>query len=711
METLQEMKQVSITEIMKEHSLVVPEIQREYVWGQNDYEILDTFLEDIKKGYQILKKELPEKNPLENLLEKASEEEKIVLKSLIEKSNNSKTSQNFLNIGFLYSYKPNYYISDEGKDAYLIDGQQRFTSLFLILFYLAIKENKLSDFCTLYRFKENESKIAFDYRVRALTHNFIVDLISKTTKIEELLSIKDKSWFLSNYKKDTTVKAMIAAFKILDNHLKDENEGLYDYVKNNIKFWHFKTEETSQGEELYITMNSRGQQLADNETIRAILFKSEIAKSEPLKWSQLWEEWQDLFWKQRDKSDNSADKGFNEFLSCISGLENFLNGSHKVYTKEEFDRFKQINSSDVIKHLTLPIIEKYINALKFVNEGKEKFINNYNYYNWVDKSITTIWNILNIESTNWYADLNDSNRATEFNRMIFLWSILIYADNKKENRLDDVFRFLRLYYVRFNNFDRSVTTMLNTIAEIEIEGLFVAANLTNEEKEKHSFYNSIEDNKILKNYEQIIWEIEDHKYNLNGRDVGSINVGYLVNFKEITSISKLENIRDKFYEIFPQSQKNHFDIQNILLYYGEYWHRESPYYYHNLRFDNWRRIIRDRDHENKHTRNVFNNFFTDFTKFKGTIAEFFQSKRNSKLLSETCESLDEKLCWYNHNIGNEMWAQGNYIAISIKGNYNALPNHTSSDKIFNDYKTFYNTKGNLKGGNPKKLSQLLPKKK
>jgi hypothetical protein len=100
-----------------------------------------------------------------------------------------------------------------------------------------------------------------------------------------------------------------------------------------------------------------------------------------------------LFWKQRDKSENSADKGFNEFLSCISGLENFLNGSNKIYKKEEFDRFKQINSSDVIKHLTLPKIERYINALKFVNEDKEKFKNNYNYSSWVDKSISAIWNI------------------------------------------------------------------------------------------------------------------------------------------------------------------------------------------------------------------------------------------------------------------------------------------------------------------------------
>lgn len=715
MDILQEMKQVSVTEIMKEHSLVVPEIQREYVWGQNDYEILDTFLEDIKKGYQAIKKELPESNPIEKLLEKASEEEKIALQSLIERSNTGKVTNNFLNIGFLYSYKPNYYISDEGKDAYLIDGQQRFTTLFLMLFYLAIKENKIDDFRLLYRIKETESKIAFDYRVRALTHNFIIDLISNTSNRDELLTIKDKSWFLSNYKKDTTIKAMVGtkkmagAFKVIDNHLNNESDGLFDYVRNNIKFWHFKTEETSQGEELYITMNSRGQQLADNETIRAILFKSEIAKKEPLKWSQLWEEWQDLFWKLRDKSENSADKGFNEFLACIGGLENFLIGSPKVYLKDDFDRFKQINVGDVLKHLTLPKIEKYINVLKLINDQKQEFVKNYNYSSWVDKSVNTIWDLFNIESTNWFADLTDSNRATEFNRMVYVWSILIYSEGKELSDIDAVFRFLRFYYVRYNNFDRSVTTMLSTISEINEVGLFSTNSLTNEEKQKYTFFNSIEDIKELRIYEELIWEIEDHRYNLSGRDVGNVNISYLVNFDKIKTADNLKLIKNKFYEIFPQSQKNYSEVQNILLYFGEYWHRESPYYYYNYRFDNWRRIIRDRDYDNKPTRNVFKQFFTDFIKFKGTIQEFLQSKRDTKILSQDCISLAEKLCWYNHHIGDKMWSQGNYISISINGYYNALPNHITPDKIFKDYKTFYNTKGNLKGGDPKKLSQFLSK--
>lgn len=707
MEILQEMKQVSITELMKDHSLVVPEIQREYVWGFNDYEILDSFLQDIKKGFNNYNTSSSDENPLINLLEKASDAEKMVLLSLIEKSDSEKNNTSFLNIGFLYSYKPNYYISDEGKDAYLIDGQQRFTSLFLILFYLAIKEDKLKDFRLLYRV--NENKIAFDYRVRVLTHNFVIDLISNTSKIEDLLTINEKSWFLSNYGKDTTVKAMNFAFSVINDCLKSESNGLFDYVRNYIKFWHFKTEETSQGEELYITMNSRGQQLADNETIRAMLFKSDIAKKEPLKWSKLWEEWQDLFWKKRDINENSADKGFNEFLACIAGLENYVNGSSKIYSKEDFDRFKQINSNDILINLTLPKIEKYINALKLITYNSASFKENYNYSSWVEKCLKNIWNIFNVETTNWFADLNDRNRATELNRMVYLWSTLIFTGEKDLNNTEEIFRFLRIYYLRYNNFDRSVSTIIATINDINTEGLFKSKLLTNEEIEKHNFYLSLDNQNEINLYEELVWEIEDHKYNLNGRDVGSSNITHIVNFKEINTKKDLEIIKNKLYEVFPISEKNHFTIQNVLLYYGEYWHQDTPYYYINYRFDNWRRILRDRDFDNKNTRTVFNTFFNEFIKFSGSVNDFLEMKRNTKIFSQDCDTLVEKLCWYNHYIGDKMWHQGNFISFSIQGNYNALPNYKSADKIFNDYKIFYNTKGNLKGGNPERLSNLLPK--
>ena len=68
--------------------------------------------------------------------------------------------------------------SDLFKDTYLIDGQQRFTSLFLILFYLAIKEDRIEEFKELLRFDYKLSTVAFDYRVRTFTHEFVIKLLN-----------------------------------------------------------------------------------------------------------------------------------------------------------------------------------------------------------------------------------------------------------------------------------------------------------------------------------------------------------------------------------------------------------------------------------------------------------------------------------------------------------------------------------------------------
>lgn len=206
----------------------------------------------------------------------------------------------------------------------------------------------------------------------------------------------------------------------------------------------------------------------------------------------------------------------------------------------------------------------------------------------------------------------------------------------------------------------------------------------------------------------MIWEIEDHKFNINGKDVGGVNISYLFDFKEETTIDDLVLIKNKLYSIFPEDSEVFFDVQNILLYYGEYWHRVSPWYYNNYRFDNWRRIIRDRDNDNKQTRIVFKQFFNDFKLFNGTISEFLAEKRKKTFSIEECDSLSKKLCWYNQYLGNKMWNQGNYIAVSIEGYGNALSDHVQQDKIFNDLKILYNTKGTLKGGNPKKISNSLP---
>jgi uncharacterized protein with ParB-like and HNH nuclease domain len=387
------MEEVSVAELIGKYNMIVPEIQREYVWGLNKNDILNTFINDIKGGVaeSVLKKENSKASidVFKNLYESSTDDtQKRTIQKLMQELG---ANLGGLNIGFLYSYKPDYYVfNDRNEDIYLIDGQQRFTTLFLMLFYFSIKERRKDEFVELFRFNPDIEQIAFDYRVRTLTHNFFIDLISKTQTLADLDQITLKNWFLSNYKHDVTVKSMVGdpnltvangLFPVLHLNFKSDSNSYYDYLQKQVKFWHFKTEETSQGEELYITMNSRGQQLADNETIRARLFEPEELKktgNTEIYWSEQWENWQDFFWKKRNKNSkvtSNADAGFNEFLRWVQIIrmtelqkqiidDDNENAPDKKDIVEviKWEKSKKIN----ISFLTLPDIEAYFNALQYL---------------------------------------------------------------------------------------------------------------------------------------------------------------------------------------------------------------------------------------------------------------------------------------------------------------------------------------------------------
>ena len=44
------LEELSVQQLAGKYNFIVPEIQREYVWGNNDYNILDKFFTDIKEA-------------------------------------------------------------------------------------------------------------------------------------------------------------------------------------------------------------------------------------------------------------------------------------------------------------------------------------------------------------------------------------------------------------------------------------------------------------------------------------------------------------------------------------------------------------------------------------------------------------------------------------------------------------------------------------
>ncbi len=441
------LEELSVEQLINKYNFIVPEIQREYVWGNNDQKILDKFFTDIKEGIEetsLSAEDRLQVEMFEKMLLKADNKDKESIAKLMD----TYLSKKDMNIGFLYSYKPGYYVyNDVNEDVYLIDGQQRFTTLFLSLFYFALKEQEnYQDFIELFKFDPKIEKIGFDYRVRTLTHNFLIELLAKCKTLEDLIDIKEKTWFLTDFAFDVTVNSMAQTFIKLHEFFREDDKKYYQFIKKQIKFWHFKTEETSQGEELYITMNSRGQQLADNENIRASLFENEQVKKQQIEWGAKWETWQDFFWQHKEANGN-ADFGLNQFLKWVNIIETFSN--HIFKTREEAERkYKSlINDNQLLDYVTLFEIEPYFKALDALMSYHKAGSFDSSYFrsnfspDWMKSEMSQI-NLMKLLPALMY--LKSNQDAEKMNRFVRFFSNLTYDIDIAKNPDSSVIDAIRL---------------------------------------------------------------------------------------------------------------------------------------------------------------------------------------------------------------------------------------------------------------------------
>ena len=678
--------------------IIIPEIQRDYVWKKEQVEGL---LNSLKEDYTRFQKEIVEVS--------ANNEE---IKSLFIQFYKKQVYAS--NIGFIYAYNDEEY---KGK-YFLIDGQQRITTVYLLLLNLFIATNQKQEFENKY-FKDKNLKI--DFKVRESSHDFFKNYIKfrLNAKPEDdfQLNLESQYWNYEYYKNDKTIQSIIHNDKVINQFVFQNGLKTNDFLKYILNFvdcWYFDTNISEQGEELYIYMNARGEQIQNNENVKADLLGSlrendlkavsgrddykEEKNLNGLKkyWGKKWEEWQDFFWENKGSNEN-ADNGFNEFLKCIAGLKQYeikIESSGKVF-------------NSMYELITLEILEKNIDNFKWLINNKDTFSEQYSYYSWIDKAINEVWNLLNNENTDWFVDFADDKKAIELNRMAFIWPIFLYLDKSNIQDIDETFRVLRIFHVRFNNNIRAVKSIKGLIDfiirngildrnKIQAENVNLNQNINEEEEsknvktflkeesEKHGFLGS--KNEVRK-FEELIWEIEDHPINLIGKNLKNQNISHLVNFSESPSIDDLILVKSKFYGLFPLDNKANLgfkeykSLQTILFHFGEYKQRVSPYYLENYNYKNWGRIVRGLDGDS------FEMFFNFYKNQKLTVKEILIIKEQefctefSNILVKEINKLNDQLIIYSKIIGIEMWQCGGHIAIRPWDNQDGL--FMNSKHIFN----------------------------
>jgi hypothetical protein len=276
--------------------MIIPDLQRDYCWGDPKTSLAPNFL-----------------GSLLDLFEEAQGHPAQV------------------SLGLLYAYEnPLNFI-------YIADGQQRLTTLYLLLgvIYrrlggatLAIKEATAAFLALDPSAKALEPRLR--YEVRESTVYFMKHFLNEEVfgpageRPLDQKRIKSAPWFRKEYETDPSILSMLHSIEAFWKHdglsqlvprLSDFTRFLLGLQGNaGIRFVYFDMKKREFGEKMYVIINTCGAPMEMNEHLKPLLVGQLSEPAAAVEWSAVWERWQDFFWINRQKGEISADKGFNQFL-------------------------------------------------------------------------------------------------------------------------------------------------------------------------------------------------------------------------------------------------------------------------------------------------------------------------------------------------------------------------------------------------------------
>jgi hypothetical protein len=254
-----------------------------------------------------------------------------------------------------------------------LDGQQRLTTLFLIHWYLALKEDRLD---------ENTIKILkkFTYETRISSREFCENLATLKFVLPDndhklTDAIKNQNWFFESWEKDPTIKSMLTMIDAIHKKFKDSSslfEKLLSDESPSITFQFLNLEEFNLTDELYIKMNARGKPLTTFENFKANFEKYLQKFDDKIKIDNAWT---DLFWKYKDSNNVIDDKFLNFFTNMTLSFyleNNDIEKGKKVDEISIFDIYESVfckeeNTQRIVKLLDV-LSEQHSKEIKNIFE-------------------------------------------------------------------------------------------------------------------------------------------------------------------------------------------------------------------------------------------------------------------------------------------------------------------------------------------------------
>lgn len=244
------------------------------------------------------------------------------LYSLFEQT--SATGASMPPIGLIYGYFDDY----ATNHLQLCDGQQRLTTLFLLLgtinrrltnnyaarLLMSDFEHDHDDHEPYLRYDIRESSLHF---LTELTFNFFMK------GMHDGNSIKDQPWYINDYNQDPTAQNIIAAIGIIDEWL-DEKTWQPDELKRfanfiaSIEFIYVDMENRLRGEETFVIINTTGEPLSSTQNLKPKVLSQVVGEVARKDAAQKWEEMESWFWENRGADNDTNDTAMGAFFQALS---------------------------------------------------------------------------------------------------------------------------------------------------------------------------------------------------------------------------------------------------------------------------------------------------------------------------------------------------------------------------------------------------------
>ena len=294
-------KAISFWDFLKENTLEIPIIQRDYAQGRLGKENLrKNFLADLK---------------------------------------NALDSGGTMKLDFVYG-------SIENGNLNPLDGQQRLTTLWLLHWYIALRAEELSeDNCKIFRKFTYETRISS----REFCQNLCIFKHFENFEGNDIIGfITKQTWFYSAWKQDPTIQSMLRMLggtKLADKNGDDIVDGIEEIFqgtkvdgfksfwkkltqKEVVVFYHLPLKDFGLSDDLYIKMNARGKQLTNFENFKADLIgyiTKQAEDNHESGWKGLLDakkgipikldtDWTDIFWKNKSK-ESKIDEIYFAFIN------------------------------------------------------------------------------------------------------------------------------------------------------------------------------------------------------------------------------------------------------------------------------------------------------------------------------------------------------------------------------------------------------------